>query len=108
MKRFMEKYGPAIVATLIVTAGLIIAASINDIDEQKKFIGGYGYPQVATATQFYEIDAASATVTYFRYSGTADKTFIKKISVSGNITSQLKAFDTWANRATATYTPIND
>jgi len=92
----------------VVVALVVKAESVYDTDTQGKFIGGYGAALAAQATQFYEIDAVSATVVYFRYSGKPDKVFIKKITTTGTVTSVLKAFDLWANRLTATYTPIND
>ena len=71
-------------------------------DMQKDNIFSIGMPA-------YQIEAASATVTYIRWqSSSTDDIFIKKISVSGDITTIEYAYDTWANRATATYTAIND
>lgn len=53
------------------------------------------------------IDEASATATYLAWSGGAGAQTLVKIAVSGTVTSILKATDTWANRATASYADIN-
>lgn len=93
---------------VLLVSVILFAENVYDTDAQRKLIGGYGSSLIAQATQAYEIDAASDSVTYFRYTGADGKVFIKKIVTTGTVTSFLKANDTWANRATATYTPIND
>ncbi len=55
----------------------------------------------------YKIDEASSTVTYICYQSGSGEIFIKKVSVSGNVTTIEYAYDTWANRATASYSAIN-
>jgi hypothetical protein len=58
--------------------------------------------------QPYQVDEADASTTYIRYESGSGDVWLKKISVSGTVTTIEAAYDTWANRTTATYAPIND
>lgn len=55
----------------------------------------------------YQRDTVSANEIYTRYqSGTGVVLIIKK-SIAGTVETYEKTFDTWANRATATYVAID-
>lgn len=56
----------------------------------------------------YQVDAADANTTYIRYKGGTGTVLLIKISVSSTVTTFEKSYDTWTNRAGATYTAIND
>ena len=56
----------------------------------------------------YQVDEPDANTSYIRYISGSDVVWIKKISVSGTVTTIEKAYDTWANRTTASYSAIND
>lgn len=56
----------------------------------------------------YQIDNADSTTAYIRYQSGTGVVYLKKWSVSSTITTIEYAYDTWANRATATYAAIND
>jgi len=97
-----------ILAVLIgVFAAVLFGGSITDIDEQKKFTQGYGSDFTHGDVTPYQVDEPSASVTYIRYRGGSGEVFIQKVSVAGTVTTFEKTKDTWANRATATYVPIN-
>jgi hypothetical protein len=57
----------------------------------------------------YKIDEPDADTTYMLYTddqGTLPQQILK-ISISGTVTTFEVALDLWANRATASYLPIN-
>lgn len=56
----------------------------------------------------YQVDEANATTTYVRYQSGAGAVLILRYSVSGNITTCEKSYAAWANRATATYSAVNN
>ena len=56
----------------------------------------------------YQIDEASASVTYMRYQGGAGVVLLVRISTALTVTTFEKSYDTWTNRVTATYIPVND
>ena len=59
-------------------------------------------------TTVSEYDDATTNIVYLRYNigGADDKEPIVKIDSTGTTTRYFKTYDTWANRATATYTMI--
>ena len=59
-------------------------------------------------TRPYKIDEPDADTAYMCWESGSGVIFIMKISVSGTVTTTEYAYDTWANRATASYTAIND
>ncbi len=56
----------------------------------------------------YQVDEPDASTTYIRYISGSGDVWIKKISISGTVTTIETAYDTWANRTTASYSAIND
>jgi hypothetical protein len=102
-----------------ILIGLIFAVSVYATSAKI----GYGIFTAMSGTQYvnddsiitrtmnmrpYQVDEASATVTYMRYQGGAGVVLLIKIGVADTITTFEKSYDTWANRATATYIPVND
>ena len=57
---------------------------------------------------FYQKETASEAISYYRYCLSTAEQLIVKVTVDGTpaVTTIEKSVDTWANRATATYTPI--
>ena len=49
----------------------------------------------------------SGSYTYQRYESTTDEQMLMRVFDDGTTIKSERALDTWANRATATYTPIN-
>jgi hypothetical protein len=106
-----------VLGTLLVALVLGVVAFAVPVDETSQMRNVYGQTAVLNRDQVfvlekgipaYQIDEPDANTTYIRYDSGTGSVFIKKISVSGNVTTVEKAYATWANRAAATYTPIND
>lgn len=104
------------IALILAIAISIYAASINDTEVKNSFMTYQSLAQVAlgmTAYQQYrDASVSGTTVTYKRYkSGTASLFILRNIiAVDGAYTNYYMEYanDTWANRFTATYTPINE
>lgn len=55
----------------------------------------------------YQIDEATAGVTYIRYFSAASGV-VKRITVANSVTTIEAAVGAWVDRATLTYLPINE
>ena len=111
MKKYLEKNKLSLSIILLVAMfwGVkLCAESLVDSSTQKSFISGNN--QYYNATQqmgFYMCDTNTTGTTYLCYSS-AETKMIEKIEVVGKVTYHTKAFDTWANKGTATYIPWNN
>jgi hypothetical protein len=54
----------------------------------------------------YLIDEPDSDTTYICWQSGSDAVFLLKIATSGTVTTTSYAYDTWANRATASYSAI--
>ncbi len=68
---------------------------------------GRPYNPERTEPMPYQVDEASAFVTYIRYTD-GSPCAIHRITIAGTVTQFDWAYGDWANRASLTYKPIND
>lgn len=55
----------------------------------------------------YQVDSNTSGIVYQRFQSGTGKVLILRITTATNVITYEKAFDTWANRATATYVAID-
>lgn len=57
--------------------------------------------------QPYQIDDAGSDTYYYRWNGGSGNVLLMRIKKTGNVWAYEKSTNTWANRASATYSPVN-
>jgi len=100
----------------IICVGLLNASNVNDVDTKREFLALQSQAQVALAMtayhQYIDASVAGTTITYSRYKSDSGTIFISKASiiVAGDITQKYNEYarNTWSNRDSATYMPINE
>lgn len=104
----------AVVMGTVWMADNVWAADLNSTDAQRQALLDSGNLTsvekglISGNIAAYQIDEANATTTYIRYRTGAGIVFIKKISVSGTVTTIEKSYTNWTARATATFVAINN
>lgn len=104
-----NKYKLILVATVAIIAS---AFTVDHLSEKEIFMRQQTLTRknsfIADKMPVYEIDTnTNSDITYIRYKSGDDFVFIAKYNESGLTTIHEKAYDTWANRETATYIPYN-
>lgn len=91
-----------------------MAFDMQDTDKGKQLlntptqIGGTEQGLMYKLLTPYVVDQTNSALIYMRYKSGTGSILIVRISSSSTLVTYEKAIDTWANRATATYSPIND
>jgi len=116
MKKFSVTIsGWWLVGAAILVAGALKAFDLQDTDKgaqlltNPSIITGTAQGQLWQTMPPYCVDVQSSALTYVCYSSTTGSQLIKRIQTVGSTNIFMtKATGTWANRASLTYTGIND
>jgi len=116
MQKFTSWFGGLVLGVIITVGavyGMVLALDVNSTDDMKKLTFN-NLPSTKDAgmmmkyAQCYQLEEAGSDTYYKRWNSGSGSNLIMRIKKSGDIWTYEKATDTWANRATATYSAINE